>query len=58
MTYQMFEAGDTVYKEGDTSDKMYIILKGKVQVSVKDKDQMMEKRKSEEDNVFITNVDL
>jgi CRP-like cAMP-binding protein len=30
------EAGETVYKEGESSNKFYIILKGKVQVSVQD----------------------
>ena len=30
------EAGEAVYKEGDSSNKFYIILKGKVQVSVQD----------------------
>jgi len=30
VNYEYKEGGETIYKEGDQADKLYIILKGKV----------------------------
>ena len=34
--YEVIEAGETVYKQGDLPDKCYIILKGQVMVQIPD----------------------
>jgi len=34
--YENVDPGDVVFRQGDYGDKFYIILKGKVQVSIPD----------------------
>ena len=41
MKYQFKEAGETVFYQGEEGEEYYIIMKGKVQVSVIDKDTTM-----------------
>ena len=39
MKYKFKEAGETVFYQGDIGEEFFIIIKGKVQVSVTEKDQ-------------------
>ena len=34
--FQVFEPGETVYKQGDHGEHYYIVLKGRIQVSIPD----------------------
>ena len=34
MTYQYLEPGETIFKPGDKGDRYYIVMKGRVQLTV------------------------
>jgi len=55
MQYENREAGDIVYREGDTPEKLYIILKGKAQVSIIDPDPKSSRR-GDLSSLFLTDL--
>ena len=36
--YEFYESGETIFDQGSFGDKFYIVIKGKVQVTVMDKE--------------------